>query len=72
MKKLLVILAMGAFFASCGSSETTEAVETKVEEATATLDSAAGAIVDSAKATIDSTAGAIVDSAKAKVEAATK
>jgi PBP1b-binding outer membrane lipoprotein LpoB len=65
MKKLLVILAVAAFFASCGSNESTE---TKVEEATAVVDSTVSAVVDSAKATIDSTAGAVVDSAKAKLE----
>ena len=69
MKKLLVILAMGAFFASCGSNESTE---TKVEEAAATVDSTVSAVVDSAKATIDSTASAVVDSAKAKLDSAIK
>jgi hypothetical protein len=66
MKKLLVILAMGAFFASCGSSET------KVEEATATVDSAVTAIVDSAVATMDSTATAVVDSAKVAIDSTIK
>ena len=66
MKKLLVILAMGAFFASCGSSET------KTEEAAATVDSAVTAIVDSAVATMDSTATAVVDSAKAAIDSTIK
>ena len=66
MKKLLVILAMSAFFASCGSSET------KVEEASATVDSAVTAIVDSAAAKVDSATSAIVDSAKAKVDSVIK
>ena len=66
MKKVLVILAMGAFFASCGSNEA------KVEEAAATVDSAATAVVDSAAAKVDSAATAIVDSAKAAVDSAVK
>ena len=66
MKKLLVILAMGAFFASCGSTETK--TEEAATEAAAVVDSTVSAVVDSAKATIDSTAGAVVDSAKAKLE----
>ncbi len=69
MKKLLVILAMGAFFASCGSNESTE---TKTEEAAATVDSAVTAIVDSAAAKVDSATTAIVDSAKAKVDSVIK
>ncbi len=66
MKKLLVILAMGAFFASCGSSETK--VEEVATEAAAVVDSTVGAAVDTAKATIDSTVGAVVDTTKAKLE----
>jgi hypothetical protein len=65
MKKILVILAMGAF-AACGSSET------KVEEAAATVDSTVSAVVDSAAAKVDSTVSAVVDSAKAKVDSAIK
>jgi uncharacterized lipoprotein YajG len=64
MKKVLVILAMGAFFASCGASET------KVEEAaTAAADTAAAkveAVVDSAAAAVE----AKVDSLAAKVDSA--
>jgi uncharacterized lipoprotein YajG len=73
MKKVLVILAMGAFFASCGGAET------KVEEAAATVDSTVTATVDSAAAAVgaatDSAAaavGAAVDSAAAKVDSAIK
>lgn len=65
MKKLFVIMALSVFAVACGSSESTD---TKVEEAAATVDSAASAVVDSAKATLDSAATAVVDSAKAKLD----
>ncbi|MDE3248541.1 MAG: hypothetical protein KGO82_07780 [Bacteroidota bacterium] len=70
MKKLLLVLAIGAFVASCNNS---------AETATAPVDSAAKAMVDTAKATldsaaakVDSTAKAVVDSAKAKVDSLKK
>lgn len=69
MKKLLVILAMGAFFASCGSNESTE---TKVEEAVKEATTEVAAAADSAVAKVDSAASAIVDSAKAKVDSIIK
>jgi PBP1b-binding outer membrane lipoprotein LpoB len=65
MKKLLVILAMGAFFASCGSNESTE---TKVEDAVKDATTEVVAAADSAVAKVDSAAGAIIDTAKAKVD----
>lgn len=65
MKKLLVILAMGAFFASCGSNESTE---TKVEE----VATEAAAAVDTAAAKVDSVVTAVVDSAAAKVDSVIK
>jgi PBP1b-binding outer membrane lipoprotein LpoB len=69
MKKLLVILAMGAFFASCGSNESTEAkVEEAVKEATTEVVAAA----DSAIAKVDSAATAIVDSTAAKIDSLKK
>jgi hypothetical protein len=70
MKKFLLVLAIGAFVASCNNA---------ADSAAAKVDSTAGAVVDeakatldSAKATVDSTAKAIVDSAKAKVDSLKK
>jgi hypothetical protein len=70
MKKFLLVLAIGAFVASCNNS---------ADSAAAKVDSTAGAVVDSAKATldaakatVDSTAKAVVDSAKAKVDSLKK
>jgi hypothetical protein len=70
MKKFLLVLAIGAFVASCNGS---------ADSAAAKVDSTAGAVVDSAKATldaakatVDSTAKAVVDSAKAKVDSLKK
>ncbi len=67
MKKLLFVLAIGAF-AACNSGSSTE--EKKDSTATA-IDSTAGAAKDSievksdsAKATVDSLAGAAKDSVK--------
>ena len=66
MKKVLVILAMGAIFASCGASET------KVEEAaTAAADTAAAKV----EAVVDSTAAVVeakVDSLAAKIDSSIK
>lgn len=63
MKKLLFVLALGAF-ASCGSDTT--AVTDAATDAVATVDSAATAAV----ATVDSAATAVVDSAKVAVDSA--
>ena len=64
MKKLFVVLAIGAFAACNGSSST----EAKVDStATAAKDSVT-AVADSAKTAIDSTATAAKDSLKAKVD----
>ncbi|MCC6289490.1 MAG: hypothetical protein IT249_16545 [Chitinophagaceae bacterium] len=73
MKKLLVILAIGAFAACNNASETP--VETAAEAAVDSVKAAGNAAVDSAKATVDSTkaaVGAAVDSAKAVVDSLKK
>ncbi len=64
MKKLFVVLAIGAFAACNGSSST----ETKVDSAAAP----AAAVVDSAAKTMDSTASAAKDSLKAKTDTTKK
>jgi len=64
MKKLLLVLAIGAFVASCNDSGTTEAPKT---DSSAT----APAAVDSAAKTVDS-AAKVIDSAAAKVDSAVK
>lgn len=64
MKKLFVVLAMGAFAACNGSSST----ESKVDSAVSTVN----AVADSAKTAIDSTASAVTDSLKAKVDSVKK
>ena len=67
MKKLFVVLAIGAFAACNGSS-----TEAKVDStATAAKDSVT-AIADSAKTAIDSTASAAKVSLKAKVDSVKK
>jgi hypothetical protein len=66
MKKLLMVLAIGATVASCNNGANT--TEEKADSAVSTLDSSVNATVDSAKASLDSTANAVVDSAKAKVD----
>ena len=65
MKKLLLVLAIGAFVASCNDSGTAEAPKA---DSAATTPAAA---VDSAAAHVDS-AAAHVDSAAAKVDSAAK
>jgi hypothetical protein len=64
MKKLLFVLAIGAF-AACNSGASTEA---KTDSAVQTVTNAA----DSAKAAIDSTANAAKDSVNAKVDSLKK
>lgn len=61
MKKLLFVLALGAF-AACGSGENKEA---KVDSAAAKVDTAA-AKVDTAAAKVDTAAKAVVDTTKKK------
>lgn len=63
MKKLFVVLAIGAFAACNGSSST----EPKVDSA-----APAATVVDSAAKTTDSTAAAAKDSLKAKVDTTKK
>jgi hypothetical protein len=63
MKKLLFVLAIGAFVASCNDSGTTEAP--KGDTATTTP------AVDTAAAKID-TAAAKIDTAAAKIDTAVK
>lgn len=60
MKKLLFVLALGAFVA-CKSGENTEV---KVDSAAVAVDSAA-TVVDSAAAAVDSTAVKVDSAAKA-------
>jgi len=68
MKKLLLVLAVGAF-AACGSGSSTEStVDSAAKAATDTVK----AMADSAKAKIDSTAKAAVDTLKAKVDSVVK
>jgi uncharacterized protein (UPF0333 family) len=64
MKKLLVVLAIGAFAACNGSSST----ENKVDSAVTSVNATA----DSAKTAIDSTASAAKDSLKATVDSVKK
>lgn len=67
MKKVLFVLALGAF-AACGSGETaTDVVDSTAAAATETVDSVAAAAntaIDSTVKAVDSTAGAVVDSLK--------
>ncbi|MFT4204230.1 MAG: hypothetical protein QM610_09990 [Chitinophagaceae bacterium] len=69
MKKLLFVLALGAFAASCGNGTPAEATADSVSSA---VDSAAGAATDSVKATADSTVKAIDSSAKAVTDSIKK
>lgn len=76
MKKLLFVLALGAFAASCGNGTSTEGA---ADSAKQTIDSTVGAAKDSVKAAadtavkaLDSTAHAAKDSVKAEVKEATK
>jgi uncharacterized lipoprotein YajG len=68
MKKLFVVLAIGAFAACNGSSST----ETKVDSAASSAKDSVTAVADSAKTTIDSAATAAKDSLKAKVDSVKK
>ena len=68
MKKLLLVLAIGAFAACNGSSASESSVDSAAKAATDTVK----AMSDSAKATIDSTAKAAVDTIKAKADSAKK
>ena len=68
MKKLFVVLAIGAFAACNGSSAT----ENKVDSTASAAKDSVNAIVDSAKTAIDSTATAAKDSIKAKVDSVKK
>lgn len=67
MKKVLFVLALGAF-AACGSGESATATTDSVAAAaTETVDSVANAAttaIDSTVKAVDSTAGAVVDSLK--------
>ena len=67
MKKLFVVLAIGAFAACNGSS-----TETKVDSTASAAKDSVTAIADSAKTAIDSTASAAKDSLKAKVDSVKK
>ena len=68
MKKLFVVLAIGAFAACNGSSST----ETKMDSAASTAKDSVTSIADSAKTVIDSAASAAKDSIKAKVDSVKK
>lgn len=68
MKKLFVVLAIGAFAACNGSSST----ENKVDSTASAVKDSVTAIADSAKTAIDSTASAAKDSIKAKVDSVKK
>jgi hypothetical protein len=68
MKKLLVVLAIGAFAACNGSSST----ESKVDSTASAAKDSVTAIADSAKTAIDSTAAAAKDTLKAKVDSVKK
>ena len=68
MKKLFVVLAIGAFAACNGSSST----ETKVDSAAGAVKDSVTSIADSAKTVIDSAASAAKDSIKAKVDSVKK
>jgi len=67
MKKLLLVLAVGAF-AACNGSSSDAATDSTAKAAADTVK----AISDSAKSTIDSTAKAAVDTIKAKADSAKK
>ncbi|HJU45582.1 MAG TPA: hypothetical protein VJ647_02310 [Chitinophagaceae bacterium] len=69
MKKLLLVLAIGAF-AACGGNSNTE--ETKADSTLNVVDSTINAVSDSATAVIDSTANAAKDSINAVADPATK
>ncbi|RXK80559.1 hypothetical protein [Filimonas effusa] len=62
MKKLLFVLALGAF-AACGSGEN---AENKTDSNAAVIDSSANAAIDSTKAHADSTVKVIDSTAAAK------
>jgi hypothetical protein len=68
MKKLFVVLAIGAF-AACNSSASTES---KVDSAVSVAKDSVTAVGDSAKSKIDSTVTAAKDSLKAKVDSVKK
>ena len=68
MKKLFVVLAIGAFAACNGSAST----ENKVDSAVSAAKDSVNVIADSAKSSIDSTASAAKDSLKAKVDSVKK
>ena len=67
MKKLLFVLALGAF-AACGSGEnkenTTDSLVNKVDSSAEAKKDTVDAHADSAKAAIDSTASAVKDTLK--------
>ncbi|MDR0792243.1 MAG: hypothetical protein LBE82_02960 [Chitinophagaceae bacterium] len=70
MKKLVFVLALGAF-AACGggasdNSNGTDTTKANVETAVKNADSAAKAAVDTAAKKVDSAAKTAVDTAKAK------
>jgi hypothetical protein len=70
MKKLLLVLAIGAFVASCNNAaDTTAAAADSAAKAAVDTIKAAG---DSAKAVVDSTVKAAVDTVKAKVDSLKK
>lgn len=70
MKKLLFVLAIGAF-AACGTGTSTDTVVdstlTNVDSVANAAKDSISATVDSAKTMIDSTAKAAADSVKAKM-----
>ena len=70
MKKLLLVLAIGAFVASCNNSGDTAAAA--VDTAKSAVIDTIKAVGDTAKAKVDSTVKAAVDTIKAKVDTAAK
>ena len=62
MKKLLLVLSIGAFVACNSSTSTESTIDSAAKAATDTIKAA----VDTAKAKIDSTVSAAKDSLKAK------
>ena len=70
MKKLLLVLAIGAFVASCNNAAdtTAAAVDSTAKAAVDTLTVKA----DSAKAVVDSTVKAAIDTVKAKADSLKK
>ncbi|HEX4851657.1 MAG TPA: hypothetical protein VFV08_12655 [Puia sp.] len=68
MKKLLLVLAIGAFAACNNSTSSSSGVDSTAKAATDSVK----ATVDSAKSAIDSTAKAAKDTIKAKVDSAKK